>query len=1455
MIRFHRIALRRTAFLAPLCCLLSTPGAAADWPCWRADAARSGVTSERLEFPLAPAWAHRPAQPPAPAWPEPGREMHRLDFDFAFQPVVANGLVFFGSSADDTVRALDLDTGEVRWRFTTSGPVRFAPHIAGGRCYVAGDDGFLYCLDAATGKLVWQFRAAPNGRLLPGNGRVVSRWPCRSGVLVADGVAFLTAGMWPSEGVYVYALDAATGEEIWCNGASGAMYMPYPHGGAYAIGGVAPQGPLAASGTVLLVPTGRSVPAAFARKTGRFLYYHAAVNKTNGGYWSTVVGDVFLNPGHGGNADRHILLGEHGPQKTDCMIAYDLASGAKRWPMGSRHRVACDGETLFAVGSRTADAFEFEAGKFGKLKWRQKCARCYAVARAGNALLIGSAGAVTALGLADGAQLWSAEAPGQVRGIAVADGRLVVSTETGAVLCFVPGAARAKPPTVAAEARRRDDPAAPPAADAVLARIRHAGVAKGYALVIGQTDARLGQALAAVTRLQVVCALTNADAVAAERRRLVETGALYGSRLVVHHRDDPSRLPYPSGFANAVVVAGGAGGLSGRELYRVLRPYGGLLCFADTESAAVEKLVGEAELPEGEMRRTGPGLEVVRGKLGGAFDWDSKVASDHLVKWPLELLWFGEPGPARMVARHWRAPTPIVANGRYFAIGEYHLIAIDAFNGCELWQRRIGELFAAKRAVSADNDAVYVNFPESCVVLDAATGKVRKIHGQPPPAEHFTLEEGESGAPPGTLDELPAHARKMGRMPAPARSEALLTRVQPLTRQPGRKAYRRAYGCAKPISAAAMDFFRSGTLGFYDLAEDSGLRNFAGVKPGCGTTMIPAFGLLIANEGAASCSCSYNFQTSIAMGPAAQRRNEDWAVFSDRIKVSPMRRIAFNFGAPGDRRDERGLLWLGVPRPKYVNRKFLGVPCHLRFRPGFGTHRVNSDRRRISGTERPWVYASVCRGLEAATLDLLYYDPTELCVCPPCPQPPEIDGELGDECWDGMARLTPRPDAAVFLREDKDNLYVAYERRAAVDRKGVRRPWAAKASGADAPVWKDDSFELCLKNERVPRYVHLGVSASGARYEGFWENAFAIPRLADVAVDGSVEDWGERGLNVNLYDRGACRLGWSDAGLFLFVELPKDFFIKNRAFTGFFAMVSRRRSRDLLELAVEANSQTCVTAQLIDGKPEAPTVRTAETKTDAAIRVEALFPWQSLKVKPRLGQDVGFHMFFYNPKKTDPTFEKERDWRLLAFRYREGIAGLRLSEEVDPRAVRVGSHWFYNVLVHGRWHVEEDVGWNGEWASAVKADEKSFRAEMAIPWKTLAAANLTREKLALDVCHSGTLSTDAERAYRKFTEQAHSIQWGGQTAPPAPYTVRLHFAELADVEPGRRVFDVKLQGQVVCPDLDVRSAAGGRDVALVREFKGVSAAKTLELELVPKTSEQNVSSVPIISGIEVIAEE
>lgn len=177
--------LLRTVVFGGVTILAGAGAQADDWPAHKRDALRSGVSSEHLDLTLRRRWTHRPQRP---ARPEPGKELNRLDFDYAFQPVVADGLACFGSSADDTVRSLDAKTGKLVWRFTAEGSVRFAPAMGRGKAFAASDDGVLHALDAQSAQLAWTFFASPGRDRLVGNDRLIARYPCRSGALLIDNI-------------------------------------------------------------------------------------------------------------------------------------------------------------------------------------------------------------------------------------------------------------------------------------------------------------------------------------------------------------------------------------------------------------------------------------------------------------------------------------------------------------------------------------------------------------------------------------------------------------------------------------------------------------------------------------------------------------------------------------------------------------------------------------------------------------------------------------------------------------------------------------------------------------------------------------------------------------------------------------------------------------------------------------------------------------------------------------------------------------------------------------------------------------------------------------------------------------------------------------------------------------------------------------------------------------------
>ncbi|MFV2069601.1 MAG: PQQ-binding-like beta-propeller repeat protein, partial [Pirellulales bacterium] len=279
-----------------LCAMLATLGGsavAADWPMFRHDASRSGYTPDALPRQPVLRWLYRATHQPAPAWPT----RNRLAFDRTFQPIVVNGVLCFGSSADDTIYALDATTGEVLWTFCTDAPVRFAPAAWHDRLLVVSDDGHLYCLSIGTGELLWRRRGGPRDDMLLGNDRMIARWPARGGPVVVGDVVYFGAGIWPSEGIFLYGLDPRTGDVLWVNDSSGSIEMDQPHPTARAKSGISAQGYLAAVGDSLLVPTGRAVPAVFDRITGTLQRFPLQAHQQAGGADVVAIDQCFANSG------------------------------------------------------------------------------------------------------------------------------------------------------------------------------------------------------------------------------------------------------------------------------------------------------------------------------------------------------------------------------------------------------------------------------------------------------------------------------------------------------------------------------------------------------------------------------------------------------------------------------------------------------------------------------------------------------------------------------------------------------------------------------------------------------------------------------------------------------------------------------------------------------------------------------------------------------------------------------------------------------------------------------------------------------------------------------------------------------------------------------------------------------------------------------------------------------
>ena len=90
-----------------------------------------------------------------------------------------------------------------------------------------------------------------------------------------------------------------------------------------------------------------------------------------------------------------------------------------------------------------------------------------------------------------------------------------------------------------------------------------------------------------------------------------------------------------------------------------------------------------------------------------------------------------------------------------------------------------------------------------------------------------------------------------------------------LTVRPVPFQFQRSYGCGILVGSQHMLFFRSATLGYYDLSVVRATENYGGIRPGCWINAIPAGGMVLLPDATAGCECSYLNKAWIALAPLA----------------------------------------------------------------------------------------------------------------------------------------------------------------------------------------------------------------------------------------------------------------------------------------------------------------------------------------------------------------------------------------------------------------------------------------------------------------------------------------------------------------------------------------------------------------------------------------------------------
>ncbi len=737
----------------------SKKASAADWPMWRYDAQHTAASPQALPPELHLQWVRKLA-PPASAWPP---WQYKLQFDGSYEPVVMGKTIFVPSMVSDRLTAYDTDTGRKIWRFYTDGPVRFAPLAAKQKVYFVSDDGCLYCLSAKTGSLIWKFRGGPSDRKILGNERLISTWPARGAPVLFDGNIYFAAGIWPFMGIFIYALDAETGDVIWSNTASGSIFIKQPHNSP-AFAGVGPQGYLVATEDKLLVPGGRSVPACYDRKTGEFLYYNAETSygKGIGGYNVAAWKKWFFN-----NGVLHRLSDGKGIARTAFPLLTDNAAIS----------LAKDGRLMAYFLSSDKS----EANGLWKTNISTEIEKLHL--KAGPQLYCsGKNGLISVLNIpaqpnAPAEVTWQAKVEGTVWNMLAADNKLFIVTLDGSIYCF--GAENTQPKTYPLTIENSiPDGNWAQKAQTIL---KTTGLNEGYCLVLGLEDnGRLAEELVTQSKLYVIALDTNQSKVRQFHQRMDDAG-LYGKKVAALTGDITS-IQLPPYFADLIVADELTAAafendkfFTERLLYS-LRPYGGT-AYLNTTKDKHFKIFQQTEKINPQRGRIETYSQFILFKriaaLPGSADWTGQYgdiantvcSKDKLVKAPLGLLWFGDrSGFGDVLPRHGHGPPEQVVEGRLFIEGPNSIIARDVYTGRTLWKRTLQNLNtfgvyydqtykpdyldrsynqvhipgANVRGTNfiAASQLVYVIAGPDCLVLDAATGQILKTISIPAPNEN-----------------------------------------------------------------------------------------------------------------------------------------------------------------------------------------------------------------------------------------------------------------------------------------------------------------------------------------------------------------------------------------------------------------------------------------------------------------------------------------------------------------------------------------------------------------------------------------------------------------------------------------------------------------------------------------------------------------------------------------------
>ena len=747
-----------------LTALGAVPAIAEDWPTYRHDRLRSAVTSEKLTLPLEQVWALKTRQSKLAPKPEADPIWTGYPDSARYNvPMIAVGdAVYFSSAEDGRVVCLDATTGAQRWQFVAGGGMNRTPMFWEGHVYCGSSDGNVYCLDAKTGAVTWVYKAAPADRCLINYGKMMSVWPVMTDVMIDGGIAYFSYGSFPHDGAFLDAVDAKTGKRIYSSGRASENAWRES---------LAPGGHLYVTQNHVWVPKdfrgysgiayGSGVP--FRRSDGKFVGGWGGPDPempdTKGSFWP-LIGAVKDSIRYAGNlAWKEETNEKREVKRTEIWkqvipgrwVDADSAVGVR---IGGKHGIAVvirydpDNASVVYAGDMVYHSALDSDPKKG----------------------VGSG--IYARDPKTGEVKWSAEIPERVNQLVVANGHLLVGTNSGTIYCFAAAGAPkhdVREETVLPVTSGKD------LSDIVERIVKQSGVQEGYALVLDCEDGQLASELARQTKLTVCAVFRDAAAMQKARDTYCGTGQ-HLSRIVTWLQPAGAKLPYPSYFADLIISEGAVAGKGlpddTEELARLSKPTRGVTLIGAAMAPNVLKQWTESTgLKDWAMVDAGGSwAKRISPPLQDAGAWthnyadpgNSTCSEDGVLKPPLGVVWFGPP-----FIRFGSNQMSLICNGVYVCPDSHTLEGYDQYTGRKLWRIDAANVASGQGQVALSPKHVYIKYGSGLVQLDLFTGKELATfltpYGEKHPWEWFAVsDDGKTvwGAAQGGLFALEMESGK-----------------------------------------------------------------------------------------------------------------------------------------------------------------------------------------------------------------------------------------------------------------------------------------------------------------------------------------------------------------------------------------------------------------------------------------------------------------------------------------------------------------------------------------------------------------------------------------------------------------------------------------------------------------------------------------------------------------------